>query len=538
MEHSKEINNPFYRTGILPIFLVFPLAFLIRLIHLISYTSYPPFDLPLGGNAAYVKAALKIVDGDILGGKEIFYDNSPIYSYMLAGIFKIFGIDFFAVRFLQIILGSLNCCLVATISRYHFGTRAALISGFMASIYGPFIFYDAEIIVLPWVIFFCLTSIVLIMKDMQSIAKSWLAGLCVGAAIMGRPNLILFPVLLFLYFTFGKDKLNLAFRCRSYIWFLIGVMVIPGIFVARNYVVSGEIVFLNPSGGHNFYFGHHKGASPVFDERSKFIGSIYLKYKEKAEEDMKRPLSPGEVSIYWYKKGLKFIVHNPLEELKLILEKILFFFNDVEIPTYFNYYFNKDYSAVLKHWVLTFGIVFPLSAIGFVATLERCRELMILYIFFLSSLLTVLIFFVISRLRIPGVPVIIMFAGAGCSYTITWCKNKALKPIVLTGLVLVPLYWFTFTPLVRLSYAEPHNHLGVVYWYKGRIPEAEREFLAALRLKPDFEYPLLNLVKMFRLEGNKEKEELYRSWLNNWRQRDRQEKLVKKKTTDGIKASR
>jgi len=129
-----------------------------------------------------------------------------------------------------------------------------------------------------------------------------LAGFFIGAAVMGRPNLVLFPALLLLYFIFWRKDLKIGYRLGSYVWFCIGVFVIPGLFLARNYAVSGEIVFLNPSGGHNFYFGHHKGASPVFGEEPKSRGAILLKYREKAEADLKRPLSPKEVSNYWYKR--------------------------------------------------------------------------------------------------------------------------------------------------------------------------------------------------------------------------------------------
>lgn len=421
MDQPKRVKLLSAKKETLYLFLIFAVAFVIRLIHLNSYTSYPPFDLPLGGHAAYVKTALKIISGDILGGKEIFYDNSPIYSYILAGIFKIFGIDFYGVRFLQIIIGSVNCCLIALIARHYFGMTAALIAGAIAAFYGPFIFYDAEIIVLPWVLFFCLISIVIILRNgLGRGHKLCPAGFFIGCAVMGRPNLILFPALLLLYFVFGKKGLKISHRIRSYAWFCIGVFVIPGLFMARNYAESGEIVFLNPSGGHNFYFGHHKGASPIFNENLNFRGAILLKYREKAEADLKRPLSTREVSSYWYRKGITFIVENPGEELKLMLKKMLFFFDDTEMPTYFNYYFNRNYSVVLKNWVLTFGLIFPLSILGFVLALRRIRELMVLHLFFLTSFLSVLVIFVISRLRIPAIPVFIIFAGVGILTIIEW----------------------------------------------------------------------------------------------------------------------
>jgi hypothetical protein len=408
----------------------------------------------------------------------------------------------------------------ALFTRTSWQTTAALVSGGIAALYGPFIFYDAEIIVLSWVVFFCLVSILIIMRNKQAGAKKMcLAGFFIGAAIMGRPNMVLFPALLVLYFLFGKNGLKVTHRIRSYSWFCIGVFIIPGLFMVRNYAVSGEVLFLNPSGGHNFYFGHHKGANPAFGEELKFSGAILMKYKEKAEADLKRPLSSKEVSDYWYKKGLRFIIENPGEELKLMLKKTHFFFNDVEMPTYFNYYFNRNFSAVLKHSVLSFGLVFPLSVLGFAVTLRRSRELMVLHLFFLTSFLSVLIIFLISRLRIPAIPILIIFAAVGIFAVIGWCKEKAVKPLVLSGILMGLLYWMTFTPLAQLNYADPYNKLGVVYWCKAKIPEAERSFLKALESRPDFEYPLLNLVKMFSQQKDIEKETKYREMHNTWKQR-------------------
>ncbi|RLB83639.1 MAG: hypothetical protein DRH17_01845 [Deltaproteobacteria bacterium] len=523
-QYWTTIRDSFSKNRFFLPLIIGSLGFTVRLIHLNSYVSYPAFDLPLGGHAAYVKIAIKILEGDLLGGNQIFYDNSPIYAYILAAIFKVFGFDFSAVRFIQIVVGSLNCVLIGLITRRYFGLRSAWIAGLVAAVYGPFIFYDGEIIVLSWVICFSLLGILLISTtDLIPNPKDLLiAGICLGAAIMGRPNLILFPVLLSFYFLLVWNKISLGKRMKYYAIFSIGVMLIPAMFTLRNYAVSRQVVFLTPSGGHNFYFGHNKDASPVFDMKFSFMGSIFLKYKEIAENELNKPLTDMEASRYWYRKGIDFIIENPLEEARLIFKKILFFMNDVEVPTYFNYYFNRQYSIVLKHWPISFGTIIPFSVLGILASLRNWRRHTVLYLYVATTLLSVVIFFVISRTRLPAVPILIGFAGFGVSKILDALLHKNWKIFLLSFTVILFVYFVTYQNLVQLNFARSYNHLGVVYWYKNKIPEAERAFRMAMQLQRNFEYPLLNLIHMYEKQGKKEKVDLYRKlhedWKKQWQQ--------------------
>ncbi|MDM8554367.1 glycosyltransferase family 39 protein [Desulfococcaceae bacterium HSG7] len=500
--------------------IIFFIAFIIRFMHLNCYIANPAFDFPLGGYAAYVKTALIILEGDILGGDHIFYDNSPIYSYILATLFKLFGIDFYVVRFIQILLGSLNCCLIAFLARHFFGIIPSFIAGVIASFFGPLIFYDAEIIVLSWVICFCLIAlIILVTSKIENQGKIFIAGIFIGFAIMGRPNLILFPVLMIFFFIFHNTRSNLSTRVKTYSLLWMGILVIMSPFIIRNYAVSGEIIFLNPSGGHNFYLAHHPDATPYFSEQYRYKGAIYLKYKEIAENEMQRPLSSKETSAFWYKKGLRFIFANPLMELKLIWEKAKFFFNDLEMPTYFNYYFSKNYSFILKYGVISFGFIFPLSVLGFISTIHRHKKLLPLYLFFGTTFLSVLIIFVISRLRIPAIPVLIIFAGYGVFVVIKWLQLRAYKPLSLAVAIGASLYIATFVPLAKIGYAGNYNHTGVIQWQKGNISEAEGCFLKALELQGNYEYALLNLIRMYELRGDSEKEAAYRQQYKTWQEK-------------------
>lgn len=508
------------------VYLIFIIAFTVRLIHLNCYITNPAFDFPLGGHATYVNTALKIIKGDLLGGTDAFYDNSPIYSYIVAALFKVFGIDFYMTRFIQILIGSLNCCLIALLTCHFFGVRSAIIAGTMASFFGPLIFYDAEIIVLSWVVCFCLIALILLVKsNCGNRLNIFFVGIFCGLAIMGRPNLLLFPGLLLFHFYFQDSDVSFKDRTLSFTALWIGVLVVMIPFSVRNYVVSGEMIWLNPTGGHNFYLGHHADAKPYYTQQYLYKGPIYLKYKSIAEKEMNRTLSHKETSAFWYQKGLKSIINNPFNELKLIWGKICFFFNDMEMPTYFDYYFSKKYSFILKYGVISFGFLFPMSILGFIISIPRFKELLPLYLFFLTTFFSVLLIFYISRVRIPAIPVFIIFAAYGVFTLIKWVQLQKYKHLVITVGVSVLLYMFTFLPLAGDNFAVRYNHVGVIQWQKGDILEAEASFLKALELQPNFKYAYLNLIRMFQLNGNSAKTDFYRQKYNKWKMKSQSESI-------------
>ncbi len=172
-----------------------------------------------------------------------------------------------------------------------------------------------------------------------------------------------------------------------------------------------------------------------------------------------------------------------------------------------------------KYDVISFGFIFPLSVLGFISTIHRHKELLPLYLFFMTTFISVLIIFVISRLRIPAIPVLIMFAGYGIFTVTKWLQSYKYKQIILAVMIGALLYIATFTPLVKISYAGSYNHIGVIHWQKGNINAAESCFLKALELQKKYEYALLNLIRMYELHGDSEKEAAYRQRYKAWQEK-------------------
>ena len=84
--------------------LIFAVAFAIRLVHIWQITPSPFFDVLLGDARGYDEWARRLAAGDWIGS-EVFY-QAPLYPYFLGLLYKIFGRDLLIVRICQAAIGS------------------------------------------------------------------------------------------------------------------------------------------------------------------------------------------------------------------------------------------------------------------------------------------------------------------------------------------------------------------------------------------------------------------------------------------------
>ncbi len=123
--------------------ILFGLALAIRLGHLLLLQSSPLFDIPIADTQYRVQEALAVVDGSLLGSDAVYW-KGPLFSYFLAGIFALAGSELFMVRIVHILIGSANIVLLFVLARRWMGASIAMLTGIMASLYGPLVYFDGE----------------------------------------------------------------------------------------------------------------------------------------------------------------------------------------------------------------------------------------------------------------------------------------------------------------------------------------------------------------------------------------------------------
>ncbi len=500
-------------------------SFIIRLIY-INQLSHSIFNKPFGlDEEFYDNWGLSISRGQIIG-KTVFY-GLPLYPYFIGLLYRIFGHSIFVVRFAQTVIGTLNCFLVYLIGKNVFSKKAALISAAIFSFYGLFVFYEGQLISVTLSIFLNLLVILLLMRSFQNKRKSgvFLSGILIGFSSLAMSGILaICPFVIFGIFRFFNKKSVSIFVSMI---LLTGVLCPIGLAAIHNYIAEKDIVFVTAHGGITFYTGNNPNAKPYFSPIKEIDGTDIQSFIEGsrgvAERDLKRHLRPSEVSSYWMKKAVDFIVHNPPEYTKLMFQKFLFLYNSSEIQDIsIDYVKMKKYTPILGITFLNFFIIIPFAILGIGLHLKLDKKTYLLYSYIISYSLAVILFMVNSRYRLPLLPVFIIFAGYGvCKIYETFRVNKKVPMYYLMVLLISAI--FANLPLSSKATAEdaadynviglqlidsgdlakaiktfqkgidldPHNFdlfnsLGQAYFYKGMMVEAEQAVKKAIDIRTDF----------------------------------------------------
>ena len=486
--------------------LIFLLAFSIRMIYLVEVQKSPLFDAPIMDAKYHSEWAQKILVGEQLDEGAFF--RAPLYFYFLAGVYAIWGVDYFWIRVIQFIIGSLSCVLIFIIAYKVFNQTVGLISGLIASSYGVFIYFEGELLIPVLIVFLNLLMIwsLLFFMDKPGFKRSLFSGMLLGLSAIARPNILLVAVALFFWIIFLL-KSNYGYKKgMAYAFsFALGIILVISPVTLRNYVKEHDFVLISSQGGVNFYIGNNPRSDGIWanlPEVGKTWEDTYTGAYHYAQDFMGKKLKASEVSQFWFGKSLEFIQKQPGNFLRLMFQKFLYFWDGKELPNNKDLYFFTRFSNLLKILIwkkilfFPFGIIAPLSIMGVILSVKRYNKVIPLFIFVFVYMTSVILFFVNSRYRVPIIPILIIFA----SYFLYWIylqiKKRQLSSLILSvsGFLILTIVINSnnFVP-VNVGNSYSHNKLGSAFIQKGKLPEAIEQFELALKYDPDNTAAHINL---------------------------------------------
>ena len=477
-------------------------VFALRLVVLVRLTN-SLFLVPSTGDMQFYNLwALRILRGNWTE-HSAFY-GLPLYAYLLAGLYKIFGFTPFIPGFLQAALEAGTATILYKLGARVFtgdgaegGPRTAVSTaiapargemiGLCAAIGWAF-FQPAEaysVILMPtaWLVFIFWFVVWQIVRRTQ--APGWLGILFLGALIgftaMGVGTILFLVPLLIAALVF-KWSGRPSRRAASAAVLLAGVALGTSPAWLHNYFVARDPVFLSAHGGVNFWIGNNPLATgyPKFPPGLHAGQEAMLKDSITAAEKVAgHPLKRSEVSAFWSQKARDWIRQHPGDWVKLLGTKIknfwsAFQYDDLSIITAL-----RDQFIILPG--LSFGLV---AALGLPGLLRACarfpaaRWITAAIFLHMASLLTV---FVTERYRLAAVPGLLLFAAFGICEL--W-QNIAGADYRRAGIFLLLL--FCSTAFVSLPQKEPS--LWALDTYNSGLQALESHNLSLARQKLGLAY--------------------------------------------------
>src|SRR6185369_7791932 len=138
------MNPPPSPRGRRILFAFLALALVLRLAHWWSVRGQPFFGQLVMDSQEYDRWARQIATGDWLG-PEVFF-QAPLYPYLLALLYRLFGPSPDAVYLFQIALAVAGVYALYRAGREVAGEGVGLVAAGLAAIYGPFLFYDVQVL--------------------------------------------------------------------------------------------------------------------------------------------------------------------------------------------------------------------------------------------------------------------------------------------------------------------------------------------------------------------------------------------------------
>lgn len=306
--------------------------------------------------------ALNFSSGDLLASSPN-NNYSPFYKYFIGFIYILVGRNLPVVWAVQLLMGTITLLLIFLITSKLFNNRAAFLSSFLYSFYGPGLMAEGILLRATILSFLGVLSLYLLITlgEKRNFIRILVTGLVISLFIQCRPNVIIvFPLLLFIPPNHFDNKK--VIKEAILLSFIVFVFFVPLLIQAK--MVHGKFVFFDASGPVAILMGNnpeYPGADYL--EEYRYEGDFSLSYSK-------------TISIL-----LQNFIRYPMKMLKLYLRKTYYFFNSYEFPTNYNFYVFKEFSFLLKTPLSNFAVFSSLGLLGFLININKFDKLRLLNVY-------------------------------------------------------------------------------------------------------------------------------------------------------------
>ncbi len=485
---------PRHVTGLLLLLVVVP-----RLLLLNAYTDSPYFDVFGWDPRAYDELAQAVAAGAWLPAEA--FHQPPLYPYALGLLYAAIGRDFYLIYLIQIIMSTLSGWWLYRLARDHADEGVARLALLLYAAHGLLAFYTLKLLSETLTIFLCLLLVRVLEAALARPAwPRWAgAGVLLGLTVLVKPNMLLLAPLALIPLLWAGGRGTARAAC-ALAFVATAVLVILPVPLA-NRQAEGDWILVSWNGGGNLYSGNSPGATGfpaplpgvTMDRQWRPVDE-----REVVSSALGRPVSAGEISDYWSAQARAFVVREPAAWLRLLGRKAALALSPVEHShMYYLTYERRHFTPLLWAFPSHFGLLLPPAVVGMLIAAREWRRHWLLYAMVAVTVATLMIFYVLVRLRLPVEPFLILFAAMGLRRLTAPAAGRARLLAVLTmvAALVVGLWWRDRGWYAAVESINTSN-LGELYFEAGRYAEAEQAYRRALAQNPANVHVALGFCKL------------------------------------------
>jgi Dolichyl-phosphate-mannose-protein mannosyltransferase len=399
------------------------------LLHLNWYLGTPLGRVPVLDERENLDLANAIFGGTLPA--EPFY-RAPGYALLLAGV-RSAGVGAAGLFPAALLLGTLmhaaNALLVASLAKRWFGDLAALLAGLLFALDPVLVHYATQALDSTFSLTLFLAGLAFLADALAPPcrARSWAgAGLLWACAVLVRPNYLLVwavaPLLALVQPVTGAARLKIL--CAS----LAGVI----LFLAASMwqkAETGSAGFLPWQGPYNLWAANRPGANGrYYSQRISLPPSLARMNPARSEslilyqmETQGGPTDIASMNAHWRQRFRDEVESHPLDWAKLMARKAYALFNNWEQYNNKTFAFHKALSPWLRWNPICWGLLFVLAVMGAarLAALSP-RTAGALALIGAACAISIVLFFVSARFRLPLVALGAVLSGGALSSPLFW----------------------------------------------------------------------------------------------------------------------
>ena len=477
-------------------------SFLLKLIYVVQSADALRVTVPIMDSEYYYNMATDILGGRIIRSEAFFM--GPLYPYVLAVLFGIFGKSIAIVRIIQVLGGAIAVLLTYLVGRNVLRPSVALLGAVLLALYGAATFYEGQLLMMWLGTVLNMTALLALYhwKDRPGLGKYVLVGALIGLSALARANILVFLVVVVVWIAFVSGERR---RLPSVGILLISVIVTILPATIHNYLADRDFVPITSNGGVNFYVGNSEDATGIFYPPKGINLVTDDAVKKYVERHLGREITASELSRYWYREAFEFMKEHPRQELVLLLRKTAMFFNGYEVPQIESYDVARQDHSALRVLFVNFWMLISLGMIGMFYSIKDWRKHFLLYGYVLAFATSIILFFITARYRAQIAPVLALYAAQTLLVIVPGAIANVRRQLLPVGLIVLVVV-MTRPGLFALADDDVRwresTHKARRWGKLGDMEKAIEEINRAIEIKPGYVDSYLQRAVIYKEGGD------------------------------------